>query len=190
MAARQEVYKFGFSQLIMAKRTYADSTATYSDAFQCGQATNGTITPNYVTGALYGDDAMVAEVSEFVSAGVTLGSTTMPSSAPAVLFGHEVDETSGEETSNTGDTANEVGVGFTTKNHDGTYDACVLYRVKFQEGAENFQTKGSSINFVTPVLNGTALGRQEDGDWRIKSFAFASESAAVDWIETTLGITL
>ena len=191
MAKKGNGYKFGLSKLIIAKRTVDAGTGTvsYSDAFQCGEAMKATITPNYVTGELYGDNRKVADISEFVDASVVLGSTTMPYQATQILFGHDVNSTTGVERSAAGDVANEVGLGFTSKNHDGTYDACVIYRSRFTEGAEDFNTKGSSISFVTPELSGKALGREEDGEWRVKNYAFASESLAVDWICSVLDIT-
>lgn len=184
-------YRFGLSKLIMAKRTYVEgSGATYSDAFQCGEAQTATITPSYATGSLFGDDRKVADVSEFTEAAISLGTTVLPYQASQILFGHSVNTTTGVEISSASDIAGEVGVGFTSKNHDGTYDAVVFYRAKFTEGAENYQTKGDGINFVTPALEGKILSLEDDDpDWRIKDTNFASESEAVDWICSVFGVT-
>ena len=183
-------YRFGLSKLIMAKRTYVEGTgASYSDAFQCGEAQTANITPNYATGSLFGDDKKVADVSEFTDAAITLGATTLPYQAAQILFGHSVNLSTGVEVSSAADSAGEVGLGFTSKNHDGTYDAVVFWRAKFTEGAEDFQTKGDGINFVTPSLNGTILPIEDDtSDWRVKNYNFSNESEAVDWICSTLGI--
>jgi phi13 family phage major tail protein len=188
MAQKKNVYKFGLSKLIIAKRTVSGGTGSYSDAFQCGEAQTATVTPNFVSGSVYGDDKKVAEVSEFKDAAIQLGSTTMPASATGILFGHQIG-VDGVETSKASDVANDVGLGFTSKNHDGSYDACVIFRARFSEGAENYQTKGDGINFVFPSLSGSIMAREEDDKWRVKNFDFASESAAVDWICTILGIT-
>jgi phi13 family phage major tail protein len=187
MAQKKKVYKFGLSKLIIAKRTVSGGTGSYSDAFQCGEAQTATVTPNFVSGSVYGDDKKVAEVSEFKDAAIQLGSTTMPASATGILFGHQIG-VDGVETSKASDVANDVGLGFTSKNHDGSYDACVIFRARFSEGAENYQTKGDGINFVFPSLSGSVMAREEDDEWRVKNFDFSSESAAVDWICSVLGI--
>ena len=187
---RAKSYNIGLSMPIIAKYNFNAETRviTYSDAFRCGEAMTTTITPNYVTGALYGDNKKVDEASEFVDATLAIGSTIMPSSAPSILFGHDVNGTTGVETSGANDVSNYVGYGVTVKNSDGSYDALVLYKAKFTEGAENFQTKGSSMNYVTPQLSGSAVTRDTDDKWRVKNFGFASESDAVDWICSVLGI--
>lgn len=183
-------YNIGLSMPIIAKYNYNAETGviTYSDAFRCGEAMNTTVTPNYVNAALYGDNKKVDEVNEFVDATLAIGSTTMPSNAPKILFGHDVNSTTGVETSGANDVSNYVGYGAAVKNSDGTYDAIVLLKARFTEGAENFQTKGSSISYVTPALSGSAVTRDTDDKWRIKNFGFATESDAVDWICTVMGI--
>lgn len=187
---RSKSYNIGLSMPIIARYNYNAETGviSYSDAFRCGEAMNTTITPNYVTGALYGDNKKVDEATEFVDATLAIGSTIMPPAAPGILFGHDVNSTTGVETSGANDVSNYVGYGVTVKNSDGTYDAVVLVKAKFTEGAENFQTKGSSLNYVTPALSGSAVTRDTDDVWRIKNFGFASESDAVDWICSVLGI--
>lgn len=181
-------YKFGFSRPWIAKYNYDEmaGTITYSDGFKCGEGANTNVTPSYVSEKLHGDNTVVEEVTEFSSAAVTLGVTKMPLVAGAILFGHAVSGTN--EKSFTGDIANYVGYGFTVKNTDGTYDACVLPKVKFQEGADAYETKGSSIVFKKPELSGNAYGRNTDGEWREKEYNFATEALAEEWIKTKLGI--
>lgn len=191
-----KAYNFGLSRPIIAQYTYTPAagqtpaSVSYSDAFQCGEAMNTTVTPNYATGELYGDNKKVDEISEFKDATVSCGSTIMPLSAYSTLYGHTI-STSGDasQTDQTSDTPNYVGYGFAIKNSDGSYDACVLVKVRFTEGAENFQTKGDGINYVTPSMEGTAMARDTDDVWRLKSYGFESEADAVDWICTTMGIT-
>ena len=191
-----KAYNFGLSRPIIAKYTFTpasgndEAAVTYSDGFQCGEAMNTTVTPNYATGELYGDNKKVDEVSEFKDASVSVGSTTMPLAAYNVLYGHTI-TTSGdaEQTDKTSDTPNYVGYGFAIKNSDGSYDACVLVKVRFAEGAENFQTKGDGINYVTPAMDGTAMAWDLDDTWRKKAYGFATEKAAIDWVCEVMDIT-
>lgn len=190
-----KAYNFGLSRPIIAKYAYTPAsgqdpaTVTYSDAFQCGEAMNTTVTPNYAEGSLFGDDKKVDEIREFKDATVSMGTTIMPLKAYNVLYGHTIDTAEGEQTDATNDTPNYVGYGFAVKNSDGSYDACVLVKVRFAEGAENFQTKGDGINYVTPAMEGTAMARDTDNVWRNKAYGFASEKAAIDWVCETMGIT-
>lgn len=177
---------FGLSKPWIAK---LNPNGTYSDALKCGEAVNTSVTPNYNETPLYGDNRQTENVSEFKNAGVSLGATRMPIKASQVVFGHKITE-AGEEKSNTDDTSNYVGYGFITaemENGVKKYRACVLYKVKFKEGEESYETKGDSIVFKTPTLSGTAMAR-DDGEWRKKSPYFASEDEADKWIQTEFGV--
>lgn len=189
-------YNFGFSKPIIAKYVYDESTGevSYLNQFQCGEGVSTTVTPNYANAKLYGDNKCVEEVNEFTNATISLGVTKMPLVAANMLFGHTItntDAASGSdadytEKSNVNDTANFVGYGFTAKNTDGTYDACVLYKVKFSEGEDAYNTKGDSISFKQPTLSGSALASDADNNWRIKKYGFTSETAAETWVKGIL----
>lgn len=182
-------YNFGLSKPIIAKYNYdeSDGTVSYSDLFQCGEAVNTTVTPNYANAKLYGDNKVVEEVNEFTNATLSLGVTKMPLKAANILFGHTIeDDTELTETSNVNDTANFVGYGFVTKNSDGTYDACVLLKCKFAEGEDSYSTKGESITFKQPTLSGSALASDADNNWRKKKFGFTTEALAETWIKSIL----
>lgn len=183
-------YNFGFSKPIVAKYNYNEGTGvvSYSDAIQIGEGVNTSAAPSYANAKLSGDNKTVEEVNEFVSAAITLQVTRMPLKAGELLFGHTIDEIEGVEQSNANDVSNFVAYGFTTKNSDGTYDACVLRKVKFVEGEDSYTTKGESITFKQPNLSGSALAPDDGGAWRIKKLGFASEDAAVDWVKSIMGL--
>lgn len=187
--AHKGAYNFGFSKPIIAKYNYDSSTGkiSYTDAFQVGEGVNTSVTPNYANARLFGDNICVEEINEFVSAAVSLGVTRMPLKAAEVLFGHTIDDSVAlTEISNADDVAGFVGYGFTAKNSDGTYDACVLYKVKFAEGEDSYQTKADSITFKQPTLSGSAFANDETKDWRIKKYGFTSETAAETWVKSIL----
>lgn len=177
---------FGLSLPTIAKLNI--NTGKYSDKFKCGKAINTSIVPNYVSGDLYADNGKVEDVKEFTDATVTLGVNTMPVQAAKVLFGHTVNE-DGSISEKTTDTANYVGYGFVAKeiNEGKTqYRACILLKVKFQEGEESYNTKGSNITFGTPTLSGSAVqigvGDNKE-EWRIKSPFVDTEKEADEWID-------
>lgn len=178
---------FGLSRPTIAK--YNPETGTYSDPFKCGHAINTSVTPNYQSGSLYGDNIQLEQVDELSNAKVELGIDTQPIKAAEILFGHKITE-DGDEINSTEDAGSYVGYGFITverQNGKNKYRACLLTKVIFTEGAESYQTKGNSIQFGTPSLSGTATGNNE-GIWRIKSPYLKSEKECDEWILKTMGL--
>lgn len=178
---------FGLSKPTIAKLNV--ETGKYSDPFKCGHAINTSVTPNYQSGSLYGDNIQLEQVDEFSNAKVELGIDTLPIKAAEILFGHKITE-DGDEINSTEDTGSYVGYGFITvekQNGKNKYRACLLPKVIFTEGAESFQTKGNSIQFGTPSLSGTASGNS-DGIWRFKSPYLKSEKECDEWILKTMGL--
>ncbi|MCQ2087996.1 MAG: major tail protein [Bacilli bacterium] len=179
---------FGLSYPWMAKLDPA--TGTYSQAFKCGKAINTSVTPSYNETSLFADDQEQESVKEFKNAAVVLGADRLPKEAAVIVFGHTVEE-DGTETDNVDDAPNYVGYGFVSSEMvDGVkkYRACVLHKVKFTEGEESFTTKGDSITFGTPTINGTATA-DSDGNWRTKSGYYTSKEDADEWIQTFLGVS-
>jgi len=54
-----------------------------------------------------------------------------------------------------------VAIGFRAKKANGKYRYFWLYRVKFGIPATNLQTKGDSITFSTPTIEGTVMRRNK-----------------------------
>lgn len=181
---------FGLSTPYMAKLNA--EAETYSDGFKCGKSISTNVTPNYSSAVLYADNAEAERVDEFVNATVEVGVDRLPSEAASTVFGHDVDETTGEITYNANDSANYVGYGFWVANmEDGVkkYQGVVLHKVKFTEGQEGFTTKGENITFATPSLSGSATALK-NGDWRKMSEKFTNISDAEVWIKQQLNIAV
>ena len=176
---------YGLSKPYIAKYV---SDGNYSDGMSLGEGISTEVTPNYAEGGLYADNAQKESVKEFTSADLTIGTTTVPKAAVPIMFGHAVESSTGDETSNANDSAGYIGYGFIVKKVDGgvfTYQACVLLKVQMAEGTESYETKGDSVTFQTPTLSGKAMAIG-NGDWRIKSGDLQSEAAAIDWIKSKL----
>lgn len=175
---------YGLSNPIIAKRTEDVGGDTYSDGFQCGKAVETSVTPNYSEASLYGDNTLAEYAKEFSNADVSLGVTTLPAEAITVVFGHTKDTESGEITYGAGDAAATVGYGFYVTevvNSVNSYVACWLPNVKFTEAAESYTTKGGSIEFQNPTLEGKASA-DSDGNWKYKK-TFTTEAAAIAWLK-------
>lgn len=59
------------------------------------------------------------------------------------------------------DGATPVAVGFRAKKANGKYRYFWLYRVKFGVPGTSLQTKGDSITFSTPTIEGTVMRRNK-----------------------------
>lgn len=163
------------------------TTPTYGDAFVCGKAVSLSVTPNYNESKLYADNILDEYVREFKDGTITLGVDRLPLEAQSVMFGHTVAESGKEVTYKSGDSGAYVGVGFYVDEMlEGKkqYVASVIYKCRFAEGATDYTTKGDSIEFKTPSLEG-AIAALDDGQWKTDK-VFDTESAAIAWIEETL----
>lgn len=166
-----------------------EATKEYEDGFKCGKAMNVSVTPNYNEAKLYADNQLAEYVREFKDGTMALGTDRLPSEALVTMFGHTVSSSDNTVTYKTGDAANYVGVGFyVDEMKDGvkTYTATIIYKVKFSEAAESYTTKGDSIEFQTPSLEGTIAGLAS-GEWKLVK-SFTTEAEADEFIKTTLGI--
>ncbi len=166
------------------------TTGGYKNAFKCGELVNTSVNPQYNSASLFGDNRKVEEIRLFKTADITLGVTTMPSKASDVMFGHKVNE-DGSELSNTSDENKYVGYAFITQEQISgkkKYRACLIFKAKFNEGQEDYETQGDSVVFKTPTISGSALAL-DNGDWREKSPYFDTEDKADEWIKGKFGIT-
>lgn len=179
-------YRIGMSKPIVAKYAYdaASKKASYSNAIYLGEAMTGTFTPNYAEESLYGDDHEVDSSKELTDVTISLGVTKLPINAHSVLFGATVDGSSVSE--KTTDTANDVGLGFISRQSNGKYTAVVYPKAKFAAGAETFNTKSKSVSYSTPTLSGTAVG--SDADNEVRRFKEdLTEDAALEYVKNIIG---
>lgn len=167
--------------------TYTDGKV-YTDGFRCGKAIDTSITPQFAEGSLFGDNMKAEYDKEFKYADITLNTTELPVTAHEKMFGHKTSEES-EIQFNANDESKYVGYGFyVTEKVNGIrkYVAAWLKKCKFTEGADNYKTKGDTIEYQTPGLSGQALA-EDDGTWKIVKI-FNTEKEAQDWLDTKAGI--
>ncbi len=187
----------GLTRPVIAKRTEANGTATYSKGFVCGKAIGVEISPQYSEGSLYGDDVLAEYDKEFKYADITLNTTTIPKQAHEVMFGHTYTEAATGETpapetitDKTSDEAGEVGFGVcVAEKVDGErkFVAMWMPKAKFTEGNESYSTKGDNIEYKTPSITGRASG-DTDKMWRSRTI-HATEEEAYAWLKKQANIT-
>lgn len=113
---------------------------------------------------LYADDGAAEVVKDFNSGTLTLGVADIGATVAAELTGATTDD-NGVLISASEDSGPPVAIGFRALKPNGHYRYFWLYRVKFGLPATNLQTKGESITFSTPTIEGTVMRRNKlDGN--------------------------
>ena len=155
----------GLDKLYYAKITEAvDGTETYGTPISLAKAMKADLSVELAEVTLYADDGPAEVVKEFKSGTLSLGIDDIGVTAAEDLTGAKLDDNnvgvSGSE-----DGGTPVAVGFRAKKANGKYRYFWLYRVKFGIPATNLATKGDSITFSTPTIEGTVFRRNKlDGN--------------------------
>ena len=180
----------GLAGVYVAELSEKTDNPTYSNGFQLGEGMAVTIAPQYAEGSVYGDNHRVKYKKKFKNANITLGTTRIPKQAEPVMFG-KTEDSGGEVVSNQRDDGKYVGFGcYATEEggpgEDTKYSAVWIYKVKFADPGDDFETEGENITFKTPSLTGSAEPLKH-GDWKVKK-QFDAEEEAINWIKTKAGI--
>jgi len=113
---------------------------------------------------LYADDGASEVVKEFKSGALTLGIDDIGSLVAQDLTGCKIDSNN-VVVSRSEDGGSPVAVGFRAKKANGKYRYFWLYRVIFSVPATTLATKGDSITFSSPTIEGTVFRRNKlDGE--------------------------
>ena len=151
----------GLDKLYYAKITEdSDGNETYDTPIPLAKAMSAELSVELVEATLYADDGASEVVKEFQSGTLTLGIDDIGTAVAEDLTGAKIDNnkvliSAGE------DGGCPVAVGFRAKKSNGKYRYFWLYRVKFGIPATNLTTKGESIEFSTPSIEGTVTRRNK-----------------------------
>lgn len=132
----------------------------YGTPTQLAKAISAELSVELAEATLYADDGAAEIVKEFKNGTISLGVDDIGSTTAAALTGVTVDKNN-VVVSNSEDGGDPVAVGFRAKKSNGKYKYYWLYRVKFGIPATNLATKGDSITFSTPTIEGTVLLRNK-----------------------------
>lgn len=166
----------GLDKLYYAKITEGtNGEETYGTPIQLAKAIKADLSVELAEATLYADDGPAEIVKEFKSGKLSLGIDDIGTTAAEDLTGAKIDDNhvviSGSE-----DGGSPVAVGFRAKKANGKYRYFWLYRVVFGIPAANLATKGDSITFSTPTIEGTVLRRSKvDGNGKHPWKAEANE---------------
>lgn len=151
----------GLDKLFYSKITEdAEGNETYATPVSLAKAMTAELSIELAEATLYADDGASEVVKEFQSGTLTLGVDDIGVSVAEDLTGAKID--SNKVLISTGEDGGcPVAVGFRAKKANGKYRYFWLYRVKFGIPATNLTTKGESIEFSTPSIEGTVMRRNK-----------------------------
>lgn len=151
----------GLDKLFYSKITENENgEETYATPVPLAKAMTAELSIELAEATLYADDGASEIVKEFQSGTLTLGIDDIGTAVAEDLTGAKIDSnkvliSAGE------DGGTPVAVGFRAKKSNGKYRYFWLYRVKFGIPTTNLTTKGESIEFSTPSIEGTVTRRNK-----------------------------
>ena len=177
----------------------SEPTYKSNGGFDVGGAINANLTKNRNTnGDLYYDDALGESDVGLISLGLDLGLDDLLEETQdkmgimkAVTAGSPSVTTYYETSAN----PKQLGLGYMRvrrKNNVTSYQGVWIYKIQFSMNNETAQTKGESIEWQTPTVNGKAFGLDVDssGDLTFRKIQkFSSESACGTWLDNLAHIT-
>ena len=177
--------RIGLNNLWYSKLTEEqDGSAIYDGAKSFGKAVSANVSITNNSATLYADDTLAESDTSFQSGTVTLGTDDDREATFADILGHSITE-EGEVTRNANDTAPWVGLArivVKMVNNVRLYKVELLNKVKFSEPSQDDQTKGESVEFKTPEIEGT-IATLANGDWSTAK-TFESKEAAIAFIQS------
>ena len=138
----------------------ANGEETYGTPEVLAKAIKCDLSVELAEAILYADDAAAEVVKAFKEGKLSLGVDDIGVAKAKALTGAEVDS-NGVLVSAGEDLGAPVAVGFRAMKPNGKYRYFWLYRVQFGVPATNLETKGDSISFQTPTIEGTVMQRHK-----------------------------
>ena len=151
----------GLDSLYYAKITEdANGDETYSPPIKLAKAMTAELSVELAEATLFADDGASEIVKEFKSGTISLGIDDLGVTAAQDLTGAKIDNNH-VVISTSNDSCEPVAIGFRAKKSNGKYRYYWLYRLKFGIPGASLQTKGDSITFSTPTIEGTVMRRNK-----------------------------
>ena len=174
----------------------AAGTYTYGTGKVAAKAISVEMSLNIADAPLYADDGIAERVREFIDGTLNFTPDDLSDEVKAEWLGSEIEEEAiDEETtvsvlkSTTQDMPGYFGFGFIVpkvKNNVRKYRAILFAKVQFAEPNESAETKGESISWQTPSIEGKIM-RRVDGNWK-EEITVDSLTLARTWLAQRLNI--
>ena len=151
----------GMDKLFYATITEdSNGEETYGTPRLLAKAIKADLSIELTEAVFYADDTIAEIVKDFKSGKLSLGVDDIGRAAVQDLTGAITDD-NGVLVSSSEDIGAPVAVGFRALKSNGKYRYFWFYRVKFGVPSANLQTKGDSINFQTPTIEGMVMRRNK-----------------------------
>jgi phi13 family phage major tail protein len=152
----------GLDKLFYAPITESPVTGyeTYGAPVMLAKAISAELSIELAEATLWADDGAAEIIKEFKNGKLTLGVDDIGKDKAAALTGAVVDS-NGVLVSASEDGGQPVAIGFRAKKANGKYRYLWIYRVKFGVPSTSLATKGDSITFSTPTIEGTVSQRNK-----------------------------
>ena len=151
----------GLDRLYYATITESETgDETYATPTPLAKAISAELSVELAEAILYADDGAAEIVKEFKNGTLALGIDDIGATVASDLTGATIDDNH-VLISTSEDGGTPVAVGFRAKKANGKYKYYWLYKVKFGIPATNLATKGDSITFSTPTIEGTIMRRNK-----------------------------
>ena len=151
----------GMDNLVYSKITEGtNGDETYAVPKILAKAIKADLSIELAEATLFADDALAHAIKAFKGGKLSLGVEDIGVEAATDLTGATVDK-NGVLVAASEDDGSLVAVGFRALKPDNRYRFFWLYRVKFAVPSTNAQTKGDSIQFNTPTIEGTIMRRNK-----------------------------
>ena len=146
------------------------SGTVYKVPVKISRAITAKITPSVNSETLYSDDGVEDELSAFAGCEVEIEQNALTLEHRALLLGKRYQN--GELVENSGDLPPKLALLFRSEKSNSTkanpvYRYCVLYKGKFSEIEDEYETKGEKPNSKTTKIKGKFYDRDSDGNWRL-----------------------
>jgi len=149
----------GMDKLFYSKITEGENgEETYAAPVSLAKAISADLSIELAEAILYADDGAAYVIKDFKTGSLTLGVDDIGITAAQDLTGAIVDDNGVLISASENDSA-PVAIGFRAMKPNNRYRYFWLYRVKFGLPSTALQTKGDSITFQTPTIQGTVMRR-------------------------------
>ena len=144
----------------------ATGDETYGTPVMLAKVISADLSVELAEATLWADDGPSIVIKEFKNGKLSLGVDDIGRAAAEALTG-AVTDSNGVLVSSSEDSGKSVAIGFRAMKANGRYRYFWLYRVKFGVPGDSLATKGDSITFQTPKIEGVVLRRNKlDGNGR------------------------
>ena len=170
----------GLRDLYYAVCTEEDGVEVYGEPKRMAEAITADLSVKTADGSLYADDTLSESISEFVGGTLKMGVKDLAPEVLAEILGQMADRNkvvwAGKD-----DEPPYLAIGFRAKKTGGRFRYVWLLKVKFKVPSEKYETKGESIKFNTPDIEGDFVVRKKDGYWKADFVGTEDSDAAKTW---------